>query len=145
MCPYVFKNLSVYTTQLLMKPYLILIFFTLCGQVPGQSNQKVYNLWELEKEPEYPEGQAAFLKYLSQHIEYPIITKEERVCGKMEIQFVIDKKGKAKYLDCKFLNCDLSCGNIKKVIQQMPRWKPGIKDGKAVSVAYKLPMYVHWE
>lgn len=94
----------------------------------------------VEKMPEFPGGQAALMQYLSKNIKYPTIAQENGTQGRVTVQFVVNADGSivdAKvirgvdpYLDKEAL----------RVINSMPKWKPGMQRGKAVRVKYTVPV-----
>lgn len=124
---------------------IVIMLITINGVLFGQIASKVYTPQELDKQPEFPDAQAALFSYLLQNIKYPSKAKENGYCSKTIIQFIIKKNGKATFEDCEFAYCDLPCKKMKKVIQKMPRWTIGLKNGKPVRVSYKLPIIIHWE
>lgn len=94
----------------------------------------------VEHMPEFPGGQAALMKYLGDNIKYPTIAQENGTQGRVTVQFVVNADGSivdAKvirgvdpYLDKEAL----------RVINSMPKWKPGMQRGKAVRVKYTVPV-----
>ncbi len=108
----------------------------------GQKDNKIYTI--VEENPEYPGGQAALFKYLSQNLKYPKNDSMD-LCGRMMLQFVVEKNGRAIFDSCKFRNCPLQCNEMKSVINNMPRWKAGRQNGKTVRVALSLPIHIRLE
>jgi len=47
----------------------------------------------VEIQPEYPGGEAAFGKFLRDHIRYPAVAKENGVQGRVFLQFVVERDG----------------------------------------------------
>ena len=95
----------------------------------------------VEQMPEYPDGgMAGLMKYLSGAIRYPAIAAENGVQGRVTVQFVVNRDGSIvdaqvlrgvdPYLDKEAL----------RVINSMPKWKPGMQRGKPVRVRYTLPV-----
>ena len=119
--------------------------FCLSNQwVLAQNDTTIYRL--VEQPPQYPEGQAAMFKYLSQNIKYPETCRENGTESTMYLNFIIEKNGSIKNV-----TCIRGCGckewmelNIK-MLQNMPKWKAGRHDDKAVRVAYTLPIKIHLE
>jgi len=90
--------------------------------------------------PEYPGGMAALNKFVSQHVNYPYAAREENIQGKVLVKFVVDEQG--AITDAKIVKgigggCDKEA---LRVINAMPRWKPGKVKGRAVKVYYMLPI-----
>ena len=95
----------------------------------------------VEQMPEYPDGgMAGLMKYLSGAIRYPAIAAENGVQGRVTVQFVVNRDGSIvdaqvvrgvdPYLDKEAL----------RVINSMPKWKPGMQRGKPVRVRYTVPV-----
>lgn len=90
--------------------------------------------------PEFPGGTAALMKYLGTNIKYPTISQEMGSKGRVIVQFVVDKdgtitnpevvRGVDAYLDKEAI----------RVISSMPKWKPGVQNGKKVRVKYTVPV-----
>ncbi len=90
--------------------------------------------------PNFPGGSAELQKYLSTHIKYPAMSQEMGSEGRVVVQFVIDKDGSITnptvvrgvdaYLDKEAI----------RVISGMPKWKPGVQNGKKVRVKYTVPV-----
>ncbi|MFO7790745.1 MAG: energy transducer TonB [Bacteroidota bacterium] len=94
----------------------------------------------VEEKPEFPGGDAALMKFFSEHTEYPEIAKENGIQGKVFIQFVIDKNGNVT-------NVSVARGvdpyldkEAKRVVRQLPKWEPGQQRGKPVPVTYIVPI-----
>lgn len=95
----------------------------------------------VEQMPEFPNGgMAGLMQYLSKNIKYPTIAQENGTQGRVTVQFVVNADGSivdAKvirgvdpYLDKEAL----------RVINSMPKWRPGMQRGKAVRVKYTVPV-----
>ena len=95
----------------------------------------------VEQMPEFPNGgMAGLMQFLSKNIKYPPIAQENGTQGRVTVQFVVNADGSivdAKvirgvdpYLDKEAL----------RVINSMPKWKPGMQRGKAVRVKYTVPV-----
>ena len=94
----------------------------------------------VEVMPEFPGGNIALMKYLSCNIKYPTISQETGSQGRVIVQFVVDKNGAITnpevvrgvdpYLDKEAI----------RVISSMPKWTPGVQNGKAVRVKYTVPV-----
>ena len=95
----------------------------------------------VEQMPEFPNGgMAGLMQYLSKNIKYPTIAQENGTQGRVVVQFVVNRDGSivdAKvmrgvdpYLDKEAL----------RVINSMPKWKPGKQRGKPVRCRYTVPV-----
>jgi len=94
----------------------------------------------VESMPEFPGGTGALMKYLAEHIKYPALAKESGIQGRVFINFVVEPNGSISHV--KVLRgigggCD---EEAVKVVENMPKWKPGLQRGKPVRVSYNLPV-----
>lgn len=93
-----------------------------------------------EVNPSFPGGEAAFGKFLQNHIRYPAIAKENGVQGRAFIQFVVERDG--SLTDMKILR-DPGSGlgeEAVRVLKSSPHWSPGIQNGRPVRVQYTVPV-----
>jgi len=94
----------------------------------------------VESMPEYPGGIKELYKYLGENIKYPTIAKESHITGKVYVNFIVEKDGSisgVKILRGIGGGCD---EEAKRIIANMPNWKPGKQRGKAVRVSYNIPV-----
>jgi len=94
----------------------------------------------VEEMPEFPGGENALRSYIAKSIKYPIIAQENGIQGKVYVSFVVDKDGGIS--DAKIVrNVDPSLDKeALRVINSLPKWKPGKQRGKPVRVAYTVPI-----
>jgi protein TonB len=94
----------------------------------------------VEEMPEFPGGQKALLNYLSTHVNYPEIAQENGIQGKVYVSFVIDENGNIRNVNIlRGVDKSLDSESIR-VVQSMPKWKPGKQRGKAVKVQFNVPI-----
>ncbi len=94
----------------------------------------------VEQMPEFPGGQRALFKYISENINYPPIAKENGIQGKVFIQFVVGKTGTITNVNV-LRGVDPSLDKeAVRVVKSMPKWKPGKQRGKPVFVRYQVPI-----
>lgn len=94
----------------------------------------------VEQMPEYPGGMRAGLEFMARNLRYPTKAREAGKQGRVIVQFVVREDGSLS--DFKVLRpVDpwLDAEAIR-VISTMPKWKPGMQDGKPVSVKFTLPV-----
>lgn len=95
----------------------------------------------VEQMPEYPSGgTAGLMNFISKNLKYPTICQESGVQGRVVVSFVVNKDGSTtdfriirsvdKYLDKEAL----------RVLNGMPKWKPGKQKGVPVRVRYTVPI-----
>lgn len=107
-------------------------------EVTKQNNDSIYRV--VEQMPEFPGGTAKMLTFISENIKYPQSAMEKGIEGKCYIQFVIDVDGSITNVEL-MRGFDEECdAEALRVINLMPKWKPGKKDGKPVRVIYMIPV-----
>lgn len=99
----------------------------------------------VEQMPEFPGGQQQLYKFLSANLRYPAKAMADGIEGRVILRFIVDtngavtqpriERGVDKALDKEAL----------RVINMMPRWKPGKNNGSTVRVYYRLPVYFKLE
>lgn len=105
---------------------------------PAEEKDSVYN--QPEVMPEYPGGMDALMKYLSGNIKYPEQAKEKNTQGRVLVSFVVEKNGSisnVKVVKGIGNGCD---EEAVRVISAMPKWKPGMQNGKKVRVSFAIPI-----
>lgn len=94
----------------------------------------------VEDQPEFPGGNTAMMKFLSDNIRYPVIAQENGIQGRVICNFVVERDGSITDVQV-VRGVDPSLDReAVRVIQQMPRWKPGRQRGSAVRVRFTLPV-----
>lgn len=94
----------------------------------------------VEQKPQFPGGDAALLKWVSEHIRYPAMAQENNIQGRVVVQFVVTKTGKVgevKVLRSKDPDLDKEA---VRVVKSLPAFVPGKMNGHAVNVWYTLPV-----
>ena len=94
----------------------------------------------VEQMPQFPGGDAALLKYLSSHINYPPMAAESNIQGRVVVQFVVDKTGKVGEVTViRSVDKELDREAVR-VCKSLPKFVPGRQNGQPVSVWYTLPV-----
>lgn len=82
----------------------------------------------------------ALLKYLYSSVKYPKMEMQKGIEGRAIIEFTIGKDGVIKNVKTKR---GVSKGIRKaceKVVKDMPRWRPGYKNGEPVDILFTMPV-----
>lgn len=81
------------------------------------------------------------MKYISDNIKYPTISRDTGSEGTSYVGFVINTDGSIQDVDIvkssgdPYLN-----GEAIRIVKSMPKWYPGKQGGKPVRVRYTLPI-----
>ena len=110
------------------------------AEVKPVEEEKIYNIATVEQQPEFPGGQAAMYKWLSDHINYPPAAAEEGVQGKVIVEFVVSKSGKVENVRVLRGRHQALDKEALRVVKAMPNWNPGRNNGQPVKVTYTLPV-----
>jgi protein TonB len=91
--------------------------------------------------PEFIGGDEALQFYLHKNLKYPPIARDVGAQGTVLVSFVIDKDGNVS--DVKVAQDRVGFGAAEeavRVVQNMPRWKPGRQGSNPVSVRLGIPV-----
>ena len=110
----------------------------------GEENTGESEIFQVvEDMPSFPGGNVS--KWIAKNVKYPVLAMENGIQGKVFIQFVIERDG--SITDVKVVRgVDASLDKeAVRVVQSMPKWKPGMQKGKAVAVKYTVPVVFRLE
>jgi periplasmic protein TonB len=94
----------------------------------------------VEEMPVYPGGDAAMLKYINENTLYPEAARENNVQGTVTVRFVVNYKGIVEQVSL-IKGVDPALDNeAMRVVKSLPQWKPGKQSGRAVNVAFSVPV-----
>jgi len=106
--------------------------------VKQTDNSKVYTV--VEKMPQFPGGDAALIKFISNNLKYPKTSFINNIQGKVILRFVVSETGKVRDAEVvRSLDADCDKEAIR-VMNSLPDFIPGEQNGKKVSVWYTLPI-----
>jgi protein TonB len=108
-------------------------------EVEEEAKEEVFII--VEEMPEFLDGGEAGLRaWIAKAIEYPVIAQENGIQGKVYVTFVVDKDGSVS--DAKVIRgVDPSLDKeALRVVNSLPKWKPGKQRGKPVRVSYTVPI-----
>ncbi len=103
-----------------------------------RDDQKVYT--EVDQMPEYPGGIPALRAYLAENLNYPEAALKNGTNGKVYVSFVVTKEGNVADAQVVRSIDPILDEEALRVINQIPEWDPGIKDGKKVNVQFTMPI-----
>jgi len=106
----------------------------------GQTDSNNVEIKKIEVMPQYPGGDEARDKFLSDNLTYPPLAKKQGIQGKVWVGFIVSKDGSIS--DVEILRgigggCD---EEVKRVIEKMPNWIPGTIGGEPVIVKFRFPI-----
>ena len=94
----------------------------------------------VEKDPEFPGGVEALLKWIKDHLKFPETAIQNGKQGRIYCQFVIEKDGSVSNVEVtRGISPDLDAEAIR-VLSTLPKFKPGTHEGQTVRVKYLVPV-----
>lgn len=94
----------------------------------------------VEQPAEFPGGQAAMMKWISEHRQYPEAAKANGISGRVVVKFVVEKDGSISGVQIvKGVDRDLDQEALR-LIKSMPNWYPGKNNGEPVRSYFNLPV-----
>ena len=93
-----------------------------------------------EEMPEFVGGMEEMYKFLNSKLAYPEAARINNISGIVLVEFVVERDGRVtnvKVVAPLYPDCDKEA---MRVIQLMPKWKPGKTMGQPIRVTYQLPV-----
>ena len=108
--------------------------------VPTDSVAKDEVFMVAEQMPEFPGGMKELLKFLQDNLKYPESAMKNNLQGRVIVQFVVEKDGTpTEFNVVRSVDPDLDAEALR-VLQTMPKWKPGMQRGEVVRVKFTVPV-----
>ena len=90
--------------------------------------------------PEFPGSEDGLSKYIEENVKSPENAKSDSLSRRVVVQFVINQEGDVENVKIA-RGADRALDNeVIRVVENMPKWKPGTQFGKPVKVP--ITMYV---
>jgi len=108
------------------------------AQTDSLAKEKIYT--SVRVIPSFPGGMQAFYRFLSNTVRYPAEAREHNTQGKVIVSFIVEKDG--TLTDFKLMKTvkDGLGEEAMRVMKLSPKWNPATQNGKAVRVAYSMPI-----
>lgn len=127
-----------------LKSLFLLLMLVMCFSVVNaqdDNKQRVDPLkTKVDKMPMFPGGTQALLEYLKDNVNYPIDAEKKKKSGRVLVTFDVDTDGNVVDVEVVKSVWPSLDAEALRVVKSMPKWRPGIKDGKAVRIRYTLPI-----
>ena len=105
-----------------------------------KSDQQEEVFMTVDEMPEYPGGIVALQNFLAQKVRYPVETQRKGIQGKVYVSFVVEKDGRVGTVEiARGVNSYLDA-EAMRVVNLLPKWKPGKVKGEVVRVSYTVPI-----
>jgi len=101
-------------------------------------SQIIYS--KVEVMPQFSGGENALLKFLIDNMMYPTEASEKGIQGLVIIEFIITPNGSIEDIKVQRSLHPVCDYEAMRVVKKMPKWFPGMQEGKPVYVYYYLPV-----
>ena len=94
----------------------------------------------VEQMPQFPGGPSELMKYISANLRYPEDAKRDKTEGRVIARFTVKEDGSIGDVNIvRGVSPSLDAEAVR-VLSGMPRWEPGMQNGKAVPTLYTVPV-----
>ena len=90
--------------------------------------------------PEFPGGMQALMNFISSNVKYPAEALKKQIEGKVIVEFIVKKDGSVASAKAISKTDAMLNTEALRVVNAMPKWKPGKVNGRVVDVRYVLPV-----
>lgn len=107
------------------------------GIDPNNDSQQLRIVEDL---PQFPGGAVELMKWLTRNLTYPKVAQERKIQGKVVAFFYVEKDGQVTGITLQrslSAECD---DEALRVLRMMPRWTPGIQNGKPCRTKVCIPI-----
>ena len=105
------------------------------------TTEQIYDVQKVDKQPKFPGGTTSLQSYINRSLKYPQVSRENNSQGRVIVRFIIDSNGivTSPQVVRSSGDCNLDMEAVR-VIESMPKWKPGKHKGKPVRVLFTFPV-----
>ncbi len=94
----------------------------------------------IKPSPQFPGGEEKLQEYIEANLRYPSEAVKDSVTGRVYVRFIVKADGSITNVEVmKHLHPILDAEAVR-VIENMPKWKPGKEGNKYVNTALVLPI-----
>ncbi len=94
----------------------------------------------VEDLPQFPGGAVELMKWLTRNLSYPKAAQDRKIQGKVVAFFYVEKDGQITGITLQRTLSEECDNEALRVLRMMPRWKPGIQDGKPCRTKVCIPI-----
>lgn len=108
--------------------------------VATDANDNPLNFHVVEDLPQFPGGAVEMMKWLTKNLRYPSAAQQQKVQGKVVVQFIINRDGSISSIKL-VKKLHPACDNeALRVVRMMPKWKPGVQHDKPCRTMVCIPI-----
>ncbi len=95
---------------------------------------------DLDRFPVFPGGLEAVRRYIELNVKYPSQAIKQKIHGVVLISFDVNKQGGVDNIKVERSVNPMIDAEAIRAVQNMPRWKPGMRHGRPVIVKFIIPI-----
>lgn len=121
--------------------FLILLLVAVINVLIGQQRNDS-EFVQLDSQPTFYGGLDSLNSFLIRNVHYPDDAIVERIEGTVLVKFIVEPSGSVNLSTLKIIkSLSASCDKeALRVVSMLPKWKPALKNKKAVSASFILPL-----
>lgn len=90
--------------------------------------------------PKFPGGEEKLKEYIAKNLRYPVSARENKIEGTVYISAIVEVDGTLSNIKI-VQDLGHGCGEAaQNLVKDMPKWKPGKRDGKPARMGVNLPI-----
>jgi len=133
------KSLKAITVPVLVFLSLAVFSLTAYGQ-KSKTGMTDGAYQQVDVMPVFPGGDVGLLKYIADSTHYPKEAKEKGIQGKVITRFMVKKDGSVSDVSVLKGASPLLDNEAIRVVKTLPKFTPGILNGKTVPVWFMVPI-----
>ena len=94
----------------------------------------------VEQKPVFPGGQKALMEFLKSNLVYPKAAQDSSIQGRVIVKFTVEKDGSITDVEVVRGVHPALDEEAVRVVNMMPKWKPGTQMGDTVRTKFSLPV-----
>jgi TonB family protein len=102
--------------------------------------EEVYESFCINERPQFPGGEDNLVRYLAEHLKYPLEAEDAGIEGTVYIRFMVDKKGDIKNTRVMRGIDSLLDNEALSVVRTIPKYSPGKNNGMPVNTWFIIPI-----
>jgi TonB family protein len=108
--------------------------------IKADESGQIYDFVSLDAAPSFPGGMNQFYTYVQKSIKYPQEALDKKIQGKVFLSFVVETDGALSDIKVERKLGGGTDEEAVRVLEESPKWEPGIQNGQRVRVKYNIPI-----
>ena len=106
--------------------------------IEQSESDKVFEV--VDEMPSFTGGQSALFDFMAKNIKYPEVAEDNGIQGRVLVTFIVKKDGSLSDVRVAKSEDPALDKEAVRLVKSMPKWSPGIREGKYVNVKFTLPV-----